>query len=75
MKSKQKSMKCHVKEKKKFKAKEDEVLVSIGINPMVFFTCKLVLKVSTNVIFISCHNYLIELVKGIKVGEKKMILS
>jgi len=52
-------MKCHVKEKKrckrkeKFKGKEDEEAhVSIGINPMVFVTYKLVLKVLTNVILL-----------------------
>jgi len=42
----------YVKEKKKFKRKEIEVLISIGINPMTFVTYKLVLKVLSNVIFL-----------------------
>jgi len=66
-------MKCHVhvKEKKKFKRKDNEVLISMGIYPMVFVIYKLILKMlKSNIIFISCHNYLIELVIGIKICEK-----
>jgi len=47
-------MKCHVhvKEKKKFNRKDNEVL-SIGINPMLFVTYKLVLKVLKKVMLLN----------------------
>jgi len=57
---------------KEVQGKEDEeVLVNIGINPMVFVAYKLILKVLTNFIFVSCHNYLIELChRDQSIGEK-----
>jgi len=70
MKSKINEVSCQGE--KEVQGKEDErVLVSIGINPMVFVAYKLVLKVLTNFIFISYHTYLIELCHSDQsIGEK-----